>query len=254
MKTITVCNQKGGVGKTTTSTALAAGLKLRKKKVLLIDCDPQGNSTDTYRASMEDGAPTLADLLFSDADARACIQHTEAGDILAADSLLKQPERFLEGLSAFFRLKQRLSPIMGDYDFIIIDTPPNVSLLLQNALIASDGVIVPITCDRYSLKGMTQFSQTLLDIKTQGNPGLRILGLLVVRYDSRTNLTKEAISGLPVVAEKLGTGIFDTYIRESVRAREAQAARNTLFAWAPDSTTAHDYNDFIDELIRKEIL
>ena len=254
MKTITVCNQKGGVGKTTTSTALAAGLMLRGRKVLLIDCDPQGNSTDTYRASMAEGSPTLADLLFSDVPADQCVQHTETGDILAADQLLRHPERFLEGLAAFFRMKQRLAPLMGNYDHIIIDTPPNVSLLLQNALIASDGVIVPVTCDRYSLKGMTQFSQTLLDIKTQGNSALRILGLLLVRYDGRTKLTKEALSGIPAVAEELGTDLFDTYIRESVKAREAQATRSTLFDWAPESTTAQDYNAFIDELVRKEIL
>lgn len=254
MKTITVCNQKGGVGKTTTATALAAGLKFRNKKVLLIDCDPQGNSSDTYRASMAEGSPTLADLLFSDVDAAACIQHTQAGDILAADPLLKHPERFLDGLSAFYRLKTRLAPIMDNYDHVIIDTPPNVSLLLQNALIASDGVIVPVTCDRYALKGLAQFSQTLLDIKAQGNPALRILGLLVVRYDGRTNLAKEAIEGLPGVAEALGTEVFDTYIRESVKVRVAQASRWTLFAGAPNSTTAEDYFAFINELGRKGIV
>lgn len=254
MKIITVCNQKGGVGKTTTSTALASGLTAIGKSVLLVDCDPQRNSSDTYRANTAEGYPTLADLLFTNEPAVDCIQHAAAGDILAADTLLGDADKHLRGITGYYRLKDRLEPLMSLYDHIILDTPPNLGILLQNALVATEGVIVPVTCGRYALQGMAQFAETLAEVKTRPNPALNVLGLLLVKYDSRTKLSREIIEGLPGVAEILGTSVFETKIRTSIKTEEAQATRTTLFEYAPNSTTAQDYMALIEELKTKGVI
>lgn len=254
MKIIAVSNQKGGVGKTTTATNLAYGLQLRGKRVLLVDCDPQGNSTDTWRAENGDGYSTLSDLLFTNEPAEKCVQHTEIGDVLAGDPILEDAEKHLKGVAGYFRLKNRLAPLMAKYDHIIIDTPPNLGILLQNALIAAEGVIVPVTCDRYALQGMGRFVETVAEVKAQPNPELDILGLLLVKYASNTILAKEVVSGLPELSEELGTEIFDTKIRETVEVKKSQAARIPLHEYSPESTAACDYAEFIDELTKRGIV
>lgn len=254
MKIISVSNQKGGVGKTTTATTLAYGLGLRGKKVLLVDCDPQGNSTDTWRAKNTSGYPTLSDLLFSNEPAAECIQRTEVGHILAGDPILEDAEKHLQGFKGYFRLKNRLAEIAEMYDHIIIDTPPNLGLLLQNALIAASGVIVPVTCGRYALQGMSRFTETVADVKSQPNPELQVLGLLLVRYDGRTLLAREVEAGLPELTQTLGTGVFETKIRRTEEVEKAQAARMPLQRYSPTSTAASDYADFIDELITRGIV
>lgn len=251
MRIIAVSNQKGGVGKTTTATNLAYGLQLRGKKVLLVDADPQGNSTDTWRAKNTDGYATLSDVLFSNEPVEECIQTTEIGDILAADQVLEEVEVRLKGVSGYYRLKNRLAPLESKYDYIIIDTPPNLGLLLQNALIAADGVIVPITCGRYSLQGMSRFIETVNEIKSQPNPELKILGLLLVRYMGRTVLARDVVDGLPVLTEELGTDVFDTKIRNTIEVDNAQAARVPLEKYSSEATAAIDYMSFIDELEKR---
>ena len=254
MKIIAVSNQKGGVGKTTTATTLAYGLKLRGKKVLLVDCDPQGNSTDTWRANNGSGFPTLADLLFTNEPAEDCVQHTEMGDILAGDPILEDAEKQLKGFTGFFKLKKRLEPLAALYDHIILDTPPNLGILLQNALIAAEGVIVPVTCGRYALQGMSRFVESVNDVKSQPNPDLEILGMLLVQYTGRRVLAREVVSGLPVLAESLGTTVFDTKIRRTEMVEKAQAERVPLQRYAPDATAATDYAALIDELMERGVI
>lgn len=254
MKIIAVSNQKGGVGKTTTATTLAYGLKLRGKKVLLVDCDPQANSTDTWRAKNTEGNPTLADLLFTDEPAEECVQHTEIGDILAGDPVLEDAEKHLTGIKGFYRLKKRMEPLLPLYDHVILDTPPNLGIILQNALIAAEGVIVPITCGRYALQGMGRFIETVEDIKSQPNPGLQVLGMLLVRYTERTVLAREVVSGLPSLTEKLGTEVFDSKIRRTEEVEKAQATRVPLQRYAPEATAAEDYAAFIEELEKRGII
>lgn len=254
MKIIAVSNQKGGVGKTTTATTLAYGLKLRGKKVLLVDCDPQGNSTDTWRAKNTEGYPTLSDLLFTDEPAEECVQHTEIGDILAGDPVLEDADKHLKGVAGYFRLKKRLEPLMSSYDHIILDTPPNLGILLQNALIAAEGVIVPVTCGRYSLQGMGRFIETVNDVKAQPNPTLRVLGMLLVKYSGRTVLAKEVVSGLPELTAKLGTSVFDTKIRRTEAVEKAQAHRVPLQRFSPDATATQDYDALIDEFIERGVI
>ena len=254
MKIIAVSNQKGGVGKTTTATTLAYGLKLRGKRVLLVDCDPQGNSTDTWRAKNSEGFPTLADLLFTNEPAESCVQHTEIGDILAGDPVLEDAEKHLTGFAGFFKLKKRLATLEPLYDHIILDTPPNLGILLQNALIAAEGVIVPVTCGRYALQGMGRFIETVDDVKSQPNPGLEVLGLLLVKYAGRTVLAREVVAGLPDLTAKLGTAVFDTKIRRTEEVEKAQAHRVPLQRHAPEATATLDYDTLIDELERRGII
>lgn len=254
MKIIAVSNQKGGVGKTTTATTLAFGLKLRGKKVLLVDCDPQGNSTDTWRARNTQGYPTLSDLLFSNEPALECVQHTEIGDILAGDSVLEDADKHLTGGNGFFKLRKRLEPLVPLYDHIILDTPPNLGILLQNALIAAEGVIVPVTCGRYALQGMGRFIETVDDVKSQPNPELKVLGMLLVKYKGRTVLAREVVSGLPDLTQKLGTTVFETKIRQTEDVEKAQANRMPLQRFSPTATVADDYDELINELERRGII
>ena len=249
MKIIAVANQKGGIGKTTTSLALAAGLKRMKKKVLLVDLDPQANATDTYRAEIE-GVGTAYDLLVDgDTD---CIQHSPVGDIIAGDPNLKDAAKLLDGVSAAYRLKKGLASIAPNYDYVILDTPPALSVLLTNALTAADTVIIPLTSDRYGLHGLVQLNETIKDIKEFTNPDLNVAGLLLVKYRGKTTLAKAVDESLPEYAELFGTKVFNAKIRESIEARKAQAVQSGLFEFAPYCTTARDYENFIKELLEEE--
>lgn len=251
-KIIAITNQKGGVGKTTTATALATGLHLKGKKTLLIDTDPQCNSTDTYRAQT-DGVATLYEVLCEGEPALTSIQHTASGDILAADKLLSRAESRLPTVGNDSVLKAALEPIKGLYDYIIIDTPPALGVLLANALTAADTVIVPISPDRYSLQGLADLQQTIVAAKRFTNPALTVSGLLLTQYNGRTNLAKDITSDMPDIAKALGTQVFNTPIRISVAAKEAQVMRTSLYEHAPNSTTAQDYMQLVEELLERGI-
>ena len=247
---IAVANQKGGIGKTTTSLALADALNMKGKKVLYVDLDPQCNGTGNYRAKVE-GVGTLYDLLVNgDTD---CIQTTERGDIIAGDPLLKEASKVIDGASATFKLKKGLTEIRKQYDYIILDTPPALSILLTNALTAADKVIIPLTADLFGLQGLTQLHDTIAEVQEFTNPGLKVDGLLLVKYKERTNLTKEIHAALPEYTKLLNTKVYETKIREAVATQEAQAARQSLFAWAPTSTTAEDYMNLLNEYTGGEI-
>lgn len=242
---IAVANQKGGIGKTTTSLALADALNMKGKKVLYIDLDPQCNGTGNYRAKV-DGVGTLYDLLVNgDTD---CIQTTERGDIIAGDPLLKEAAKVIDGAAATFKLKKGLSEIRNRYDYIILDTPPALSILLTNALTAADKVIIPLTADLFGLQGLTQLHDTIAEVQEFTNPDLKVDGLLLIKYKERTNLTKEIHASLPEYTKLLNTKVYETKIREAVATQEAQAARESLFNWAPASTTAEDYMSLLNEV------
>lgn len=249
---ITIANQKGGCGKTTTATNLASILAERGYKTLLIDADQQTNSSDTYRAQIE-GAATLYDLIVEDEaiDIAEVIQTTDSGDIIAGDPLLREADAKLsKDLNGRFKLQDALEGLK-DYDFIITDTAPSMGEVLYNCLIASDLVIIPVTADRYSLQGLSQLNETIKGIKKRFNKGLSIAGLLLVKYNGRTLLSKETSAALEQIAQEMQTKLFATTIRASTKAQEAQAQRTTLIKYAPNSTTAQDYNNFVDELIKE---
>ena len=253
MKVYVIANQKGGIGKTTTATALASILAERGYRTLFIDADKQGNSSDTYRADIE-GVPTLYDVLLDDdriplADA---IQATLCGDIVASDPLLRKADKILyDDVEGLYRLQDALQNLKG-YDYVVIDTKPSIDAMLKSCLIACDEVIIPITADRYALQGLSQLHEMIQAIKRRQNPNLKIAGLLLVKYDRRTNLSKEVKESLERLVDHLDTRLFHTKIRESIRAREAQAKRLMLIQYQKNCTTAADYEHFVDELLKGE--
>ena len=248
MKIYVIANQKGGVGKSTTATTLAEILGSRSK-TLLIDADPQGNNTKTYQAQVRDAA-TLYDVII-DADRLPisdAIQHCKNGDIVASDPLLNKAEKMLDGdIDGFYRLRDALEDLEG-YDNIIIDTAPSMNVLLYNALLAATDVIIPVTASSYALQGIRQLYDTIMSVKKRQNPGIRIAGLLLVKYSGRSKIDRAVKEELEALAGEMGTKVFETTIRESVKVREAQDQDRTLIDYAPRCTSAQDYLAFAQEL------
>lgn len=249
-KVYVITNQKGGVGKTTSATALARILQAKGMKTLLIDADQQGNSSDTYRAEIE-GHATLYDVLLEDdrIPLKDAIQKTEMGDIVASDPLLREGDiKLASDIEGVYRLSEAIEQLDG-YDYVVIDTAPALNHILYNCLIASDEVIIPVTADRYGLQGLAQLSEAVKKIKKRQNPKLKIAGLLLVKYNGRTLLSREVSQSLDKIAEDMGTKVFTAKIRESTKTREAQAMRKSLIDYAEKSTTAEDYKEFVEELL-----
>lgn len=247
--TYVIANQKGGIGKTTTATTLA-GVLGKKGKTLLIDADPQGNSTSTYQAVIEDQA-TLYDVMV-DSDAlpiEDAIQHMENGDIVASDPLLAKAGKLLDGnVEGLYRLQDALDVLDG-YDYIVIDTAPSLDVVLYNCLIAADQVIIPVTADAYAMQGLSKLNDTIKAVQKRQNPKLQIAGLLLVKYAGRSKLEKNVREEITDVANQIGTKLFATAIRECVKTKEAQMNKKLLIDYAPNCTTMQDYCAFVEELL-----
>ena len=247
--TYVIANQKGGIGKTTTATTLA-GILATKGKTLLIDADPQGNSTSTYQALIEDQA-TLYDVMV-DADAvpiEEAIQHMPNGDIVASDPLLAKAGKMLDGnVEGLYRLQDALEMLDG-YEYIVIDTAPSLDVVLYNCLIAADQVIIPVTADAYAMQGLSKLHDTIKAVQKRQNPKLVIAGLLLVKYSGRSNLEKNVREEIQEVAEQIGTKLFTTVVRECVKTKEAQMKKKLLIDYAPNCTTMQDYSEFVEELV-----
>ena len=206
-KTICIANQKGGIGKTTTATAIASILQEKGYKSLLIDADPQANSTDTYRASYRD-VPTLYDVILDyedPLDINEAIQHTEIGDIIAADPALKKADSiFTDDGNEYFRLKDSLSSLK-DYDYVVIDTAPTDNKLLKNCIIAADKIVIPITADRYAIQGLSDLNKIIQNQKKRNNPSIEIAGLLLIKFKQRQTLAKEVKTALDDISQLMNT-------------------------------------------------
>lgn len=249
MKVYVVANQKGGIGKTTTATNLA-GILATKGNTLLIDADPQGNSTSTYQAQIEDVA-TLYDVIIDSEKLPIdeAIQKMPNGDIVASDPLLSKAEKILDGdVEGFYRLKDALDELDG-YDYVVIDTAPSLNVILYNCLIAADEVIIPVTADSYAMQGISQLYETIMAVKRRQNPVLTVAGLLLVKYAGRSNLEKTTRETIKEQAKEMGTKLFDTTIRECVKTKEAQEQRKLLINYAPKCNTMVDYMAFVEELL-----
>lgn len=239
MKIIALANQKGGVAKTTTATALAGALQKQGQRVLLIDTDPQCNASHTYQADI-DGVTTLYDVLIDGAPLTDAIQHTPVGDIVPCDPLLSGADAQIVKIGKEHLLRKALSGVSG-YDVVMIDTTPALGILLINALTAADTVIVPLTADTYSVDGLAALMDTISQIREYTNPRLSAPALLVTRWSARTKLSRRCADELPALADKLGASVLPVRIRECVAVREAQESRTGLLQHAPRSTTAIDY-------------
>lgn len=249
-KTIVISNQKGGVGKTTTTNALATGLKSRGYKVLAVDLDPQGNLSFSAGADTESSA-TIYDVLKGELKTIYAIQKTDLVDIIPANILLSSVELEFTGAEREYLLKNALHPLESQYDYILIDSPPALGILTVNAFTAADYVIVPMLSDIFSLQGITQLFETIDRVKAFCNPSIEVLGILLTKHNPRTRFSKEIKGTVDMISQNLQVPVFDTFIRESVALREAQSLQQSLLDYAPKSNSVQDYQCLLDEILRK---
>lgn len=243
---ISVSNQKGGTGKSTTAAAIATGAAYKGKKTLAIDLDPQSNLSFIMGANPLDvGAH---ELIAQQANPSQLIQHTAQGDVIAGSSNLAAADTVLKGDARIYALQRAIKPFKSRYDVIVIDTPPTLGTLLINALAASDKVIIPLQADILSLQGLYQLAQTIRKTQTDYNRGLEIAGILYTRHSSRTLIAREIIDTMGKKAAELNIPILKSTIRDGVAVREAQTLRQSLFEYAPKSKPARDYLDLLAEL------
>lgn len=246
---ITVINQKGGVGKTTTAAAITAGLTKKGYKTLCIDLDSQSNLSYNLNANKNDF--NIMNVLLNDADISETIINTIHGDIIAASSALARADAIITETGKEYKLKEALEPLQSVYDYIVIDTPPALGIITINALTASNSVIIPAQADIFSLQGIGNLYQTINTVKKYCNNDLKIKGILLTRFNSRANLTKEVEHLLDEMAINLYTKVFKNKIRECIAIKEAQASRDNIFNYAARSNAATDYNNFIEEMLEE---
>lgn len=246
MKIITMINQKGGVGKSTTANAIGQAFLLKGKKILFVDLDPQGNLTNSLGGTQQGAG--IDSVLFDRKDAREAIQKTPLGDLIASSGELVRADKVISGAGSEYVLREALAGIEG-YEAIIIDTPPSLGILTVNALTASDGIVVPAQADSFSLDGVDQLESTVQAVRKYCNPRLRIYGIVLTRFNGRAVLSREVSEEFSQRAKTMGTKLFKTAIRESVAIKEALALRLSLFKYAKRSAGAKDYLALADELL-----
>ena len=249
MVTVAVTIQKGGDGKTTTAHALGAGLMRRGYRVLFADIDPQGNLSRTLEADSSGETPEALALLRGDVTAAEAVQHTGGGDVIASSLALvgADREKALSSIGREYRLRKALEPLSGSYDYCIIDTPPALGTLTVNALTAADIVVIPAQADDYSLDAVERLSETIEAVRSYCNPGLRVGGILLTRYNGRNNVTRYLEELIAEAAERLGAKVYQTRIRECAYLKEAKTMRQDIYSYSPRSNAAKDYNAFVDE-------
>lgn len=248
---IVLTNQKGGVGKTTTTSAIVAGLVNKGKKVLSVDLDPQGNLGFSLGIDIEDGH-TIYEVLKKECTIREAIRVTEDyGDVLTSNILLSEAELLFGGENRQLVLKQILSEVEEDYDYIVIDTPPSLNILTVNGYAAANHLIIPMAAEILSLVGLVQLKETIEAVRSSVNPNLHVLGILLTRYNRRTNLARDVQEMAEAVAAQIGTELFQSKIRTGVAAAEAPAHGMSVFDYSPRSNPSKDYREFVDEVLKK---
>ncbi len=246
---VAIANQKGGVGKTTTAINLSAALALRRKRTLLIDLDPQANSTmsflearqlerSVYDALAEPGC-TLADVVV-----KSPVENLWVAP--ARIALAKLEAKLVGELDAHFHLKDKLDGARGSYDHIVIDCPPTLGLLTVNALVAATHLLVPIQSSYFALEGTDDLLETVEKVRSRANPALRLLGVLITMHDKRTSLARDIRGQIQTV---FGGKVFKTVITKSVRLEESPAYKESIFTFAPNSTGATEYYRLCEEVI-----
>lgn len=246
----TVTNQKGGAGKTTTVHAIGAGLSLKGYKTLFVDLDPQGNLS--YITGAARGGASSYDVIMGRISPSEAVQHTESGDIIPSAKALSGADTYITDTGKEYRLREALESIQGLYDFILIDTPPMLGILTINALTASEKVIIPAQAEILSLQGIEQLSDTINPVRKYCNPKLEIEGIVLTRFRPRSVLAKEIRTLAGQLAEKMGTKVFETAIRDTVSIMESQMVQRTIYSYAPRATAAQDYKALVDEIIKGE--
>jgi len=248
-KIISICNQKGGTGKTTSAVNLAAYLALSDKKVLLMDLDPQANATSGLGINKHNIKKSTYHVLLEELDIKEILQPTAINNLFLAPSNLDLTGAEVElvgTLGREYRLKKALDRVRSDFDFVIIDSPPSLGLLTINALCSSDSVIIPVQCEFYALEGLTQLANTIRLVKDNLNPALAIEGVILTMADFRTNLTKEVIQeARGYFKEK----VYATVIPRNIRLTEAPSFGKPIALYDKESIGAQKYEQLCKEIL-----
>ena len=248
-KIIAVANQKGGVGKTTTTVNLAVGLSKLKKKVLLIDLDPQGNATMACGVDARTLEVSACELLLQECDAVDTVIHASAVDLVGSNTNLTAAElALMEYEDPQLMLTTQLEELAPAYDFVLIDCPPSLSILTVNALAAADSVLIPMQCEYYALEGLTSLLDTIDRIKQTVNPGLEIEGLLRTMFDGRNNLANDVAAQ---ISEHFGSKVFSTVVPRNVKVAEAPSFGQSAIEYDHLSRGAVAYKGLASELLRR---
>jgi chromosome partitioning protein len=250
-KVLSILNQKGGVGKSTTAINLAATLGEANKKVLIIDFDPQGNASSGFGIDKEELEEDIYDSLLNDTPLDEIIHPTMMNTVFVAPATIQLAGAEIELVSQIAReqtLKSIIEPVKEHFDYIIIDCPPSLGLLTLNALVASDGLLIPIQCEYYALEGVSKLVETMKMVQSKLNPDLEIFGVLMTMYDKRTTLSNQVVAE---VKKYFGDKVFETIIPRSVKLSEAPSHGLPITMYARMNKGAQAYTKLAKEVIKR---